>query len=45
MTVRLPADLYEWLRREAFEEHVSQAAIVVEALTIYRDKLTKEARA
>lgn len=33
MTVRLPRALYERLRREAFETHTSQAAIITEALT------------
>ena len=42
MTVRLPADLYQWLRREAFDGHTSQAAIVVAALTIYRAQRTKD---
>lgn len=32
MTVRLPKDLYEQLRREAFEERTSQTAIITEAL-------------
>jgi predicted transcriptional regulator len=32
ITVRLPVDLYEKLRREAFEQHTSQAAIITEAL-------------
>ena len=29
ITVRLPLDLYECLRREAFEERTSQVAIIV----------------
>ena len=45
ITVRLPADLYQWLRREAFDEHTSQAAIVVAALTSYRGQRTKETTA
>ena len=36
MTVRLPADLYAWLRQEAFDGHTSQAALVIAALNIYR---------
>ena len=28
ITVRLPLDLYECLRREAFDEHVKQADII-----------------
>jgi predicted transcriptional regulator len=32
ITVRLPKDLYEQLRREAFEQRTSQAAIITEAL-------------
>lgn len=35
MTVRLPEHLYEQLRREAFEKHVSQASIIIEALTAH----------
>lgn len=33
MTIRLPRALYERLRREAFETHTSQAAIITETLT------------
>lgn len=32
ITVRLPRDLYECLRREAYDEHTTQAAIVVAEL-------------
>ena len=32
ITVRLPEDIYEALRREAFENHVSQASIITEAV-------------
>ena len=32
MTIRLPKELYERLRREAFEKRVSQASIVIGAL-------------
>ena len=32
MTARLPADLHEWLRREAFELREPMNAIVVAAL-------------
>lgn len=32
MTVRLPKELYERLRREAFENRVSQASIVIDAI-------------
>jgi len=32
MTIRLPADLYERLRREAFEQRVSMTALIVRAL-------------
>lgn len=35
LTMRLPKDLYEQLRREAFDERTSQNAIVVEALTAH----------
>jgi predicted HicB family RNase H-like nuclease len=31
-TVRLPADLYEFLRRAAFEQHTSMNALIVEAI-------------
>jgi predicted DNA-binding protein len=33
MTLRLPKELYERLRLEAFEKHISQAEIIREALT------------
>lgn len=33
MTIRLPKGLYERLRREAFEKRVSQASIIVDAVT------------
>lgn len=32
-TIRLPKELYERLRREAFEKRISQASIVTEALS------------
>jgi predicted DNA-binding protein len=32
MTLRLPRELYERLRLEAFQKHVSQAEIIREAL-------------
>lgn len=32
-TVRLPVELHELLRREAFEKRTSQAAIITEALS------------
>lgn len=32
ITVRLPLEVYERLRREAFEERTSQVAIITEAL-------------
>jgi predicted membrane GTPase involved in stress response len=35
MTLRLPDDLSEQLRREAFERHVSQTSIIIEALTAH----------
>jgi len=35
-TVRLPTDLYQWLRRVAFEWNKSQNDIMVAALTEYR---------
>jgi predicted DNA-binding protein len=39
MTIRLPKELYERLRREAFEKRVSQASIIVEAV---ENRLTSE---
>jgi hypothetical protein len=38
MSVRLPVDLYEHLRREAFERRVPMNAILVEALGPHLDK-------
>jgi hypothetical protein len=32
MTIRMPKELYELLRREAFDKRVSQASIIVEAV-------------
>lgn len=32
MTVRLPQELYERLRREAFEKRVSQNSIIIDAI-------------
>ena len=32
LTIRLPHDLYEKLRREAFEQHTSMNALIVEAI-------------
>lgn len=32
MTVRLPRPLYEWLRRTAFERHVSMSQIIIAAI-------------
>jgi hypothetical protein len=32
MTIRLPAELYEWLRREAFDTREPMNGIVVTAL-------------
>lgn len=34
MSVRLPRDLYEWLRREAFERREHMNAIVIRALDV-----------
>lgn len=33
LTVRLPKEIYEQLRREAFEKRTSQAAIITQELT------------
>ena len=32
LTVRLPPDLYEKLRRAAFDQHTSMNALIIEAL-------------
>jgi len=32
LTVRLPEDLYEQLRRAAFDQHTSMNAIIIEAV-------------
>jgi hypothetical protein len=36
LAVRLPRDLHEWLRREAFEARVAMITIIIEALSEYR---------
>ena len=36
MTVRLPLDLYEWLRREAFETRESMSSIILAAVEEHR---------
>ena len=36
MSIRLPRDLHEWLRQEAFETRVAMNAIIAEALSEYR---------
>lgn len=38
MTTRFPCDLYEWLRREAFETRESMNSIVIAAIENYRAK-------
>ena len=38
MTTRFPRDLYEWLRREAFETRESMNSIVIAAIESYRAK-------
>ncbi len=42
MTVRLPVELYEWLRREAFDTREPMSAIVLAALERLRDERTGE---
>lgn len=37
ITVRLPVELYQWLRRDAFEREVSQTSLVIEALEKLRE--------
>lgn len=39
--IRLPKDLYEQLRREAFERGVPQSTVAAEALTAYFKKRGK----
>lgn len=41
-TVRLPRDLYEWLRRAAFDSRRPMGTIVIQALDELRDR-TKSA--
>jgi hypothetical protein len=36
MTVRLPGELYEWLRREAFETREPMSVIIIAAISEYR---------
>ena len=38
ITLRLPGELYEWLRREAFETRDSMKAITVTALEELRER-------
>jgi predicted transcriptional regulator len=40
MSIRLPRDLHEWLRRQAFETRTAMNAIVAEALSEYRSLRT-----
>jgi hypothetical protein len=35
ITVRLPEDIYEALRREAFEKRTSQTSIITEAVAVH----------
>jgi predicted transcriptional regulator len=37
-TIRLPPEVAEWLRREAFERRVSQQSIIQEALELLRER-------
>ncbi len=43
-TVRLPADLHEQLRREAFESRTTQNGIVIEAIQEHLATLWSERR-
>lgn len=45
MTLRLPKELYERLRREAYEKHVSQASIVIGALSEHYEQLENAKKA
>lgn len=40
MSVRLPLELYEWLRREAFETRTTMITIIRDALSEYRSTRT-----
>lgn len=42
MTIRLPVELYEWLRREAFHTREPMNGIIVAALERLRDELRGE---
>jgi predicted transcriptional regulator len=42
ITVRLPRDLYEWLRQQAFDQRVSQAALVTDAIAEYKNTHDQE---
>jgi metal-responsive CopG/Arc/MetJ family transcriptional regulator len=42
-TTYLPEDLYEQLRKEAYETKTSQAEIIEKALQAYLDQKTKKA--
>jgi predicted transcriptional regulator len=42
MTVRLPDDVHEWLRREAYETRTPLTRIVIYALLAYRDQKETE---
>ena len=42
ITFRLPVELYEWLRQEAFDERTSMNAILVSALERVRDEQAGE---
>lgn len=38
MTIRFPRELYEWLRREAFDTRQPMNSIVIAALQARRDR-------
>ncbi len=38
MTVRLPRDIHEWLRRESYETRAAMNDIILAALADYRTK-------
>lgn len=42
-TAYLPEDLYEQLRKEAYETKTSQAEIIEKALKVYFEQKTKKA--
>lgn len=42
MTLRLPDDLHEQLRQEAFEKRTTITALIIDAIVLRRDRLDDE---